>query len=185
VELDSAHHKLIQFSQDHCPGQAVYWTAIANAGVVRFERDQSGTVHMPMMLDGRPVRVAVSQDNKFDLIGMNALHDALGIGSNAPGLREVKREDVGIPPELIPGSKIYSYPFTALSVGDVPIPNPIIYVYDEPAVATRCPGDARPSSDPHCAGARDLDLRPSELSKLHLYFSNQEKLLYVSAADAH
>lgn len=57
-ELDVAHKKLNIFSQDHCPGDMVYWADKFN--VVPLNRGRLGEFSFPMDLEGKKVQATIT-----------------------------------------------------------------------------------------------------------------------------
>ena len=96
------------------------------------------------------------------------------------------------------GIGIYRYPFKTLGTEELKVGNPAIRVVGV-GYTDQCRGNmTRNIADPGklhslqpfstlytCVGGQDLTLGYSVLSKLHMYFSMKEKVMYISAADAH
>jgi len=187
IELDFAGKKFNLFSQDHCPGKVVYWTKSGYAQVP-FVVQETGYVRPIMQLDGQPVRVSF-EPNEKSIIGMNAMRRIFGMDENAPGMKLVGQDEQG--------RKVYSYPFKGLAADGLTVTNPLIRVVEE-APRPDCTGHQTLQFPEHpplhsteqprlatCMGGLDVVLGYSVLSKLHMYFSIKEKLLYLTGADAH
>jgi hypothetical protein len=186
-ELDIAGAKLNLFSQDHCPGKTVYWTKTGFAQVALKSSKDVGYIRAEVMLDGHPITVALSTEGR-SRIGMNAMRRIFNIDENSPEL-------VAVDQDLL-GHRLYRYPFKALTADSLTINNPAILVYDEeprpecndklhykfpdppPLHSTEQPRLAR------CFGGDDAVLGLSVLSKLHLYVSIKENMLYLTGATA-
>lgn len=184
-ELDIAGKAFKIFSQDHCPGP-VYWTKTGYVQIPFLWQD-TGYVRPLMQLDGHPVRVAF-EPNSPSHIGMNAMRRLFGVDENAPGMTLIGQDKAG--------KKIFRYPFKSLTADGLTVSNPAITVLDEPPAddcsghlkivqptSSRIPTAEQPGEST-CTGGGDVLLGYSVLSKLHMYFSLKEKLLYLTAADA-
>jgi hypothetical protein len=194
LDLDFAHGKLNLFNPDHCPGNVVYWTAQANAATIPFSNLPYGPMATTMMLDGVKLTVRLAMPGP-SMIGMNFVRGVFGLETDSPGMTKVKAEDIGLSLSETGGRSIYSYPFKTLSVGGLTINHPAIYIYDQDHNNVRC--DSKTYRDAYvkdrfdlllaakCYGDKDLSLGLSTLSKLHIYASTKENLLYITPADAH
>ena len=184
IELDMAGRKLNLFSQDHCPGKVVYWTQAFSQ--VPFEQQGFGFVRPKMELDGKPVTVALNL-NARSAMDMGAAKKLFGLDENSPGMTVAQTAPDGV--------KVYHYPFKTLSAGDFKVANPAIAIVGVPSRPGACPQgrifDQPDSRERYtlggsaCYGDLTLFLGYSVLSKLRLYFSMKEKLLYITDADAH
>lgn len=187
MELDIAGGKLNLFSPDHCPGKVVYWTK-GDVATVPLKPDKDfGFLRAEVMIDGHPVTVALNTTGR-SRIGMDAMRRIFDVDENSPAL-------VAVSQDLL-GHKLYRYPFKTLTADGLTISNPDILVFDEPP-KPECtdrthfedPDDQRVHSttQPTLArnfGCRDAILGLSVLSKLHIYVSRRENLLYLTAAGA-
>jgi hypothetical protein len=184
-ELDIAHGKLSVFSTDHCPEKVVYWT---KTGFAELPFRKEGTViTTKMLLDTQPLNVSLST-NRGSVMGMNMVRQLFGLDANSPGMRLANTAQ--------DGTKFYRYPFKGLTVDALTINNPDILIRDE-APGTSCNNRPRiqdtdapkghvvdkPMIYVTCFGP-DLEIGLSVLSKLHLYFSSREQLLYATGAGA-
>lgn len=187
IELDFAGKKFNLFSQDHCPGKVIYWTKTGFAQLP-FVLEETGYVRPVMQLDGQPVRITLEPNDK-SRIGMNAMRRIFGLDENAPGMTLIGQDE--------DGKKIYSYPFKGLTADGLTVTSPLIRVIEE-TPRPECTGRLTYQFPEHpplhsteqpqlatCMGGWDVALGYSVLSKLRMYFSIKEKLLYLTAADAH
>jgi len=104
-------------------------------------------------------------------------------------------ELVAVSQDLL-GHKLYKYPFKALTAEGLTVSNPDILVYDEepkPACnehvhfADPDPSQMHSTEQTRLAknfGCEDAVLGLSVLSKLHMYISEQEKMIYITDAKA-
>lgn len=186
-ELDIAGGKFNLFSADHCPGKTVYWTKTGFTQLPLKPAQEVGYIRTEMMLDDHPVTVALSTLGR-SRIGMNAMRRLFNVDETSPDLVVVDQD--------LLGRKTYRYTFKTLTAGGLTITNPAILVHDEeprPGCNDKL-HFAYPDHDPlhsteqprlaRCFGGDDVVLGLSVLSKLHLYVSNKEKLLYLTGAGA-
>jgi len=186
LDLDMAARKLKFFSQDHCPGKAVYWTK--DFTPVPFEMQDFGFVRPTLLLDGKPVAVSLGL-NAMSTIRMGTMRKLFDVDEKSPGMTLLETNNRG--------TSIYSYPFKTLGNEELKIGNPAIRVIGVDGT-DECRGNmTRDMPDPRrlhdvvqshlhiCSGGADLMLGYSVLSKLHMYFSMKEKVMYISAANAH
>jgi len=61
VELDVANRKMNLFSQDHCPGNTVYWSSTYDSMPVRVGK--LGELYFPMELDGKKIETTLATGN--------------------------------------------------------------------------------------------------------------------------
>jgi hypothetical protein len=195
-DIDMAGRKFGMFLPDHCPGKVVYWTG-SPAAQVPFDWDKDGKIVATMELDGKPVKVSIGTE-KISVMGMNTVYNLFGVDEKSPSMVEVP-DPQSIIPSLPKDRKIYAYTFKSLAAGGLSVANPKILVYGEPVSKGKCGSNAKifdvQPYDMHptihttaliaCYGVVDVRLGLSVLSKLHLYFSTKEKLIYATAAGAH
>jgi hypothetical protein len=185
LELDIAGGKFNLFALDHCPGNVVYWTK----NYVQLPLKPSevpGFLRAELKLDGQPLTVSFSTAGP-SRIGMDAMRRFFNVDETSPQLTAVGQD--------LLGHKTYRFPFKALTADGLTINNPDILVYDE-APRPECKERLHftdPDSQVHSTermrltrnfGCTDAVLGLSVLSKLRLYISRKENLLYVSAAGA-
>jgi hypothetical protein len=186
-ELDMAGRKFNLFSPDHCPGKAVYWTKGGFARLPLKPSKEVGYIRAEVMLDGHPVTVAFSTVGR-SRIGMNAMRQFFNVDETSPDLVMVNQD--------LLGHKLYKYPFKALTADGLIITNPDILVYDEeprPGCNDKPHFDFPDQQPVHsteqarlarCFGIDDAVLGLSVLSKLHMYVSGQENVIYLTDAKA-
>jgi predicted aspartyl protease len=161
VELDFASGKLNLFSQDHCPGQLVYWTHDPVAAVpIRI--DDFGHIDLDVTLDGKAIPAHLDTGAPLSSMKLRNADSDFGLKPDSPGMQK----------KDLPVGTIYFYQFKSLGVGGVSISNPTIYM----SGGTEKLGEQT---------KRDFLLGLHELEKLHVIISYREKMLYASAPDAH
>jgi predicted aspartyl protease len=155
VDFDFGARKFSLFSQDHCEGKVVYWTK--DYAVIPFEIDESGHISLPVMLDGKELRVGLDTGASRSTMTLEWAESLFGFDETTPGVTRVGRQM----PHLI-------YPFKTMTFGGVTVTNPDIELVSEDN-----------------AHMRVAILGLGVLRKLHLYIAYKERKLYVSPADAH
>jgi predicted aspartyl protease len=158
VELDFAKKKMNLFSQDHCPGQVVYWTHDPVV-TVPMRIDGFGHIGVEIVLDGKTIPAHLDTGAPLSSMTLKNATDDFGLTPDSAG---VTRKDLA-------AGTVYLYQFKSLALGGVAISNPTIYL------AGGQQGQVK----------RDFLLGLHELSKLHVFISYKEKTLYATAPDAH
>jgi predicted aspartyl protease len=176
LDFDFANHRLNLFDSDHCPGKVVYWTA-------------GGATRIPFRLDmmGRPVFSATLEGSGLETVldtGSQVSHISEPI---AEQLFSIDRTSKGTESLTENGNAVFRHRFATLTVGGVTISNPTLYLQRDD-LGRRAQQDTQSSLGdlniviPHVP---QLALGMNELKDLHVFVSNKEKLIYVTAADAH
>jgi hypothetical protein len=175
IELDVANGAANLYTHDHCDHKVVYWSTEAYAEVP-YRTDASGHPSFEMQLDGKKVSVALTMDPQAARMSMAAAHRLFGIDEKAPGLTALPNQQ-----------KRYRYPFKTLAMEGISISNPAVVLYGSSVDAecrpnlTFAPGDKVTK----CFGESDLRLGQQELRALHIFMATKEKVVYVTAAQAH
>jgi predicted aspartyl protease len=159
VEFDFAGEKMNLFSQDHCPGQVVYWTHDP-AAAIPIEIDPHGHVVANVTADGRAVKAILDTGASTSVIREGLARSALGVTPQTPGVVVMGERD---------GDKIYRYTVKSLALGDIAFANAAITIVPESGSAMR----------------RMFLIGRPELKKLHLFVSYKERMIYATAATAH
>ena len=159
VEFDFAGGKMNLFSQDHCPGQAVYWTH-APAAAIPIEIDPHGHVVADVTADGHAVKAILDTGASTSAIREGLARSVLGVTPQSPGVVVVGERD---------GAKLYRYTVKTLALGDIAFANAAVRILPEEGSALR----------------RTFLIGRPELKKLHLFVSYKERMVYATAADAH
>jgi hypothetical protein len=190
LELDMAGKTLNLFSATHCPGKAVYWTTTGYA-TVPITIDPDGYIRAQLVLDGKPVSMGLNTSGN-SVIGLKAAHALFALDTDSPGMTLAFTAPGGV--------KYYHYAFKMLSADGLSINRPAILVRDDTRrsdciVGQRVSTNITPDTDydvvqnalieTSCHAGEDGALGLSVLSRLHLYVSKSEKLLYVTGAAAH
>jgi hypothetical protein len=180
VEFDFAQRKVNFFSQDHCPGQVIYWKASAAAAVpMRIER--FGYPILSVTLDGHAYNALLDTGSTDTFMNLRAAQSDFGVKLDAPDVSKVG--ELGSPyPEIL-----YRRAFNSLDLNGIAIANiPILMKRDlaeethrqQVSTGSRI---AEPLSEPN--GAAPLTLGMREMRRLHLYLAYKEQMLYVTPAE--
>jgi hypothetical protein len=174
-ELNLAANKLTIFSQDHCPGQVVYWTKTFSQ--VPFKKDPTGAMYFPMELDGQAVEATLAT-----VVPATALDT--GISKAVFGFDETSD---GVVKETAMADGISSFRAMALTAPGINIKNTKVLLFKS---HTKCGHMAtkfdkvKATGFSDCIGSFPLRLGLNVLKELRIFVSNKEKVLYFSRADA-
>lgn len=158
LDIDFGHGMLSLISQDHCPGQVVYWTTTGSV-VIPMDVARSGHVRFPVTIDGKSIMATLDTGSAISLISMKSAIE-LGIDPNSPELALIRDDGQ---------YQIFTYPFHSLDFGRVSVRNPHIAI----------------ASDNFVKGlGGDLVIGIEALRQMHLYIAYGEKKLYITAAQA-
>jgi hypothetical protein len=180
IDFDFANKKVNFFTQDHCPGQVVYWTT-SGAARVPFKLDPSLHITFPMTLDGHTLDAMLATDDPVTHINEADAYQYFGLAENSADVDHVPTVKSDGSKTTVPGHR-----FASLSVGGVAITHPMIYFHpDDVGRAVR--NEFQRDNPQTMANLHQppLVLGAHELKFLHLYIAYQERMLYVTAADAH
>ncbi len=173
VELDLKAAKLNLFSQEHCPGNVVYWSR--DYAEVPFKTDASGHVSFAMTLDNEKLTVDLDTREGLALMGNKTLRRLFDLTPSSPGMIA----------ETQGTTTFWHYPFKTLSIEGVTIADPHVAILAQDGPECRPETHWVDGREQRCFGESDLHLRAPVLRALHLYFAFKEKTLYVTPADAH
>ncbi|MGH6873328.1 MAG: aspartyl protease family protein [Rhizomicrobium sp.] len=164
VEIDYAHGRFGLFSQDHCPGQVVYWTHDAYAKVP-MHVDDSWHISVPITMDGRPMTAFIDTGAERSIMTLSTAKDLFGITPDTPGM--TRRDDVSV--NGTAPTSIYHYPFQSLNLEGIAVQHPDIDIMQDSALGKDGP---------------QLIVGAGVLRQLHLYLAYKEQTLYATPAEA-
>jgi hypothetical protein len=173
MEIDLKRNKINLFSQEHCPGNVVYWTRSPYAAIP-FEADTSQHPNLPMELDGKQIRVALTLAKGNAAMSMEAAKRLFDLDKDSFRMTPIVGTQADHPK--------YRYPFGVLNIDGLLIKNPMIDL--DPKI-NDCLTYDKGFRRSWCFGGADVYLGENELSQLHLFFAFKEGMLYVTPADAH
>jgi predicted aspartyl protease len=174
VELDFEQRKVNLFLQTHCPGKVIYWPATAVAAIP-FRTSSDSHIIIPVQLEGKELDALVDTGAGTSVLFLNAAQNQLGLHPGTPDLKQVG--------ELHPGAPVYEHVFKSLGLDGIAISNIRFAVFEnETAMAMRSTAETgtRIGSATEQNGVTDAILGIHELSKLHIFISYKEKMLYLT-----
>lgn len=175
-ELHLAEKKLSLYSQDHCPGNVVYWTK--DYTEVPFTKDPLGTIIFPMELDGRYIEATLATNYALSTLDSNITKKVFGFDENSP---EVTRETNHS------GRDEARFKAMALSAPGLNVSNTRIRLDKGPkdcGQTLRMTQKVKAAGYSKCFGVTPLRLGMNVLNNLRIYVSMKEKVVYISRADA-
>lgn len=158
VDMDLMRGKFGLFSQDHCPGQVVYWTKTGFVALP-MELVSSGHIQVRVTIDGKKFDAILDTGARSSLISMSAAND-LGITERSPALKLGTDADARY--------KVWDYPFKLLDFDGVTVNSPRLQVVSNNVLP----------------GHIDVLLGIGILRRLHLYIAYGEEKLYITPAGA-
>ncbi|HUJ47419.1 MAG TPA: aspartyl protease family protein [Rhizomicrobium sp.] len=167
VEFDFYHGKFNLFAHTNCAG-AVYWTHDA-AAVVPMKVADDGHIVVDATLDGKPVTILLDTGSPSSVMSVEAAEKLFGIAKDDQRLKFVRSISLNGGSD----TPFYSFPFSSLSFGAITVANPKIQLIPQE------------NFDPHGRQDAQIVLGMSVLRQLHLYVAYDQKMLYLSAAEAH
>lgn len=170
VELNFADKQLNVFSQDHCPGQVVYWPADAVAVIPVNILFETGHIVLPVLINDTKMDALLDTGATHSFLTMEAAHNRLGISTG----------DMTSAGEMN-GDSIYRYKLKTISFEGITINNPEVIIHSDrvrhktsqsPEIGTRLAERA--------SGDVDLVLGMAELKHFRIYIAYKEKKLYMT-----
>jgi predicted aspartyl protease len=165
VELDFAAGKMNLFDVKHCPGQVVYWTHTPYAAVP-IRMDNGGHMFVDVQVNGKTISAGVDTGADRSTMPLRVAKELFGIDAHSPGMKPLGDIRVnGTQP-----APLYRYPFDTLTLEGVTVHQPVIDILD---------GDRF-----EVGGGNQMLLGIKTLRQLHIYISYNEKMLYLTPAEA-
>ena len=160
MEIDPAHNKVNLYSQNHCPGEVVYWTRSPYAAIP-MRLDSFLHIILPVDLDGHTFEALIDTGSSHSWLLYDLAKGPFGWTDDTKELAPATDAGAG------PGW--YHYPFRSLSLNGVDIRNPRIDVHK---------GSGSAADRPTLVIGMDV------LSKLRTFISYSEHMLYFTPANA-
>jgi len=164
ADFDFGKKKFSLFSQTHCLGGVVYWTA-GYFDRIPFKRSVDGSRHIELVanIDSKPANALIDTGASDTAMSLEYAESMLGVDPKSPDLASLASSDGRV--------WGYRYPFKSFSFGNVAVANPKI--------------DLVPNGEAHVFGgeAPVMVIGTNILSKLHVYVAYGESNVYVTAAD--
>ncbi|HTO41333.1 MAG TPA: hypothetical protein VL026_10180 [Rhizomicrobium sp.] len=176
IELDFAARKVRFFSPDHCKGKVVYWSSSQVAFPFRLDNNK---IQFAMNLDGHEISTTFTLGCSCSALNWRVARGVFGLSEDSPRIHTLHEPD---------GTTVQSASFESLSVGGLSIPKPSLFLiedtlrsmarYDTPDKMQNQPGYELVHM-PHLILGLDV------LKHLRVYIAYQERMIYLTAADAH
>jgi predicted aspartyl protease len=181
VELDFAAHKMNLFSPDHCSGKVAYWAK--EYAAIPFKMPDGYHIVAPVTLDGHTLMAYFDTGAASTFLSQRIAEAIFSAGPDASG---TEKRPGAQPQDLVQ----YQHRFQSLAFGGVSVANPLIYLLpDEAEKAIRKNYHDQKSIDDPVYGLQlslpRLTIGENVIKRLHVYIAYKEKVMYVTAADAH
>lgn len=173
LELDFGAHKLRVYTQKHCPGDVVYWSA--KFDVLPLQKDALGDLYIAMMANGMRMEATMATMSTTSAMEEDVAKKLLGLDRTSAGIDAAAGSD-----------GCSNCGSITLQAQGLEIRNARVRMVRtiSPGCHFTEPGRLTAAVKYDCAGAFPLHLGMNVLSKLHLYFANGEKKLYFTDANA-
>jgi len=164
-EIDFVKGKLNLFRQGACPGYDVYWTKAAYAKIP-MDVDSRGHMSVNAVLDGKPVTVLIDTGAQSSTMSLKTAKKIFGVDESNPATKSLGQFSVN---NLVDAT-VYRYPFSSLTFQDISINHPSIAIMDT----------GRSDSDD-----AEMVIGIGVLRQFHIFIAYDEKLLYLTPAEAY
>jgi hypothetical protein len=175
ADFDFDSHKLNLFSQDHCPGNVVYWKSPIVA-VVPFSLDDGNHIIFPMELDGTRIDVTLDTGAARTALNLNTAQRRLNVDINAPDVQKIGEITGGF------SANVYRRRFKTLAAGGVSLLDPEVDLVPDLVTGTVSQARNTGSLIADKKGLPDMLLGMSTLTQLHVYIAYKERKLYMTAS---
>jgi len=178
IDLDFGANKLNLFSQNHCPGKVIYWTADAVA-VVPMNVENSGHITVPATLDGHEFQALFDTGAFGTILSSEAAVNYFGLKPAAADTPQIGATQSGTP--------FFKHVFKTLGLEGITIANPTVFISEDVAkyaMSQSSHTGSMISSSATSEATSDLTLGMNELRHLHIFVSYKEEKLYITAASS-
>jgi len=176
IELDFAARKVRFFSQEHCKGNVVYWSASHVDIPFQLGCD---VVQFTMKLDGHDVATTFDLGASYSALNWRVARGVFGLDETSPHITQIETKD---------GRTVPSARFETLSVGGLNIPHPSLLLFDDDLRSMArydTPDKMQNQPGYDLLHAAHLVLGLDALKHLRVYIAYKERMIYLTAADAH
>jgi hypothetical protein len=175
-ELHLAQGKLHLFSQDHCPGQVVYWTNEYSSAP--FVLTPFGALHFPMEIEGIRVQAELSPSNAVSVLRADATRALFDFDEFSPGMEVQEYTGEGAPKAFYRAMRITA---PGLDIANTKVE---VRRFNDRCALIKPRKDRPARYGSECDGAFPLAVGRNVLEALRIYFAMKEKVMYFSRADA-
>jgi len=174
-ELDFVDHKLNLYSQDHCPGQVVFWSDTYSSAPLT--RGPLGNIYFPIELEGKKIEATFSTTFAGNSLTTDVTRSLYGFDEKSTDI-ETDNDGSGRP--------VAHYRAMTLTANGFQVKNARIQLLTStPAHCTLGYGPGSAAMHAGCIGGEaPLKLGLNVAQHLHLYFATKEKTLYFTDAAA-
>jgi hypothetical protein len=174
-ELDFAHNKLNLFSNNHCPGNVVYWTD--KAAAIPYTLDKIGIPVFPIELDGKKLTATLQAGGSHARLKTDFSKELYGFDEHSPGIRSDTSDS---------GKTVNHYRAMKMTLPGLSVTNADVELVagSKGCIVSKDSGPEHSATYQNCFGNPPLTLGLDLLRHLRLYFATEEHVLYVTAADA-
>ena len=177
-DFDSANGKLNVFSGDHCPGKVIYWPYKVATAVSYTKLDNH--IMVPVTVDGKDFKAIIDTGADTSTMRLDLATYTFGLKPDTPGMKAIghMRDDEK--------AVVYHYPFKTLTFGDITVSNPKIVILPD-IVGKNADQDwgwfgGHITAPPDDLKLPQIIIGMDVLSKLHIYFAQGERKLYITEA---
>jgi predicted aspartyl protease len=157
VEFDPSTHTISLYKPHPCAGTVVYWTK-AGYTTIRLRMNATGQSVFDVTLDGKALGAVLDSGSSVSWTNRSAAEDLFGsVGELTSDNKAAQKA----PPSAV-------HEFKELSFGGVTVSSPNIELLPNPL-----------------APSTQIIVGTTIMRRLHLYIAYRERVLYVTAADAH
>lgn len=178
LELDVAHGKVNMFSSDHCAGQGVYWAHEWVPIPIRIQG--AGYIYLPVTLDGLETFALLDTGSGRSLVDKHVAEGKLNVptdgGKDKPDGNLVAGSGTTMP--------YYKHTFGTFDIGGIAFHNTELGVTHARWNENTNNMNAHVSLQDELPINAPIILGLQHLSKLRMYFSFKEHMLYVTPANA-
>lgn len=173
VEINLQEKKLNIFSQDHCPGQVVYWAK--EFDVIPLHRDPTGKLSFDVELDGQLIRTGFSTAMRTSFMAEIATRRLFGFDSESEDIEKVRDEN---------GSDVSHFRSMAIASNGLKIMNAKIRITKQRSTCRLVVTKNQPTKYANCIGPQPFSMGADVLSKLRIYLATKEKKMYFTVNGA-
>lgn len=177
VEIDVAGGKVNLFSQDHCPGQVVYWAPDYFKSKIYYVGESM--LHRPTMdisIDGKPLRALLDTGAYTNIMRLAVATDRFDLSPTSPDMQKMG-ETKGIEGRTL---DTYQHTFQSMTFGDITLHNTKMMIAPINTAAHVASIGSRLNNS--MGDQPDVFIGMTLLKQLHLFIAYSENTLYYTIA---
>lgn len=179
VEIDVAGGKVNLFSQDHCPGQVVYWSPEFFKSKIYYVGNSP--LHRPTIdiaVEGKPLRALIDTGAWATAMRMAVAQERFDLSPNSADMQKLG-ETKGIDGRVL---ETYQHTFQSMTFGDITLHNTRMAIAPINTAAHHASAGSHLNTD--MGEQPDVLIGMSLLKQLHLLIAYSENALYYTVAAA-